>query len=431
MSLLMILWTIFLHPPPATAFLRLKLQTWFPYDSAYWIKAASKCEAELTAYLINNRTEACLTPCACAADCILNDIPGTLQSNYASAQVILGLIPAVLLMFGPSIVEVAVISTRRPLLALLIALGCPTSDLGKMFRRADIREPLNTADRSLFETRLGSYFTSETTESRHDQAKGHAVDLAMYALVLLAIANGVKISVYTDLRTISGWRCGAVFMPMLWFLLSIVEHGWGMIAARVQLWPVRPRAVTQTKTEPANLRGAHFGFTHLVSQPQETPQANLRLCNTLWPPVRLASLIVSDLYVQLPKTQPTVWSECIFWVAQACAFVHMVFGILDLSSLVFIRATESVQVFAQFALSIVLCQMVVQTQIAIMRAELAHRGGQALAADNGVSASAIAMVEGQASQGASREQMISSSVSESIRSQRSAGSRHSVQIVGY
>jgi hypothetical protein len=123
MFLLMILWVIFLHPSPATAFLRLKLQTWFPYDSAYWIKAASRCEAEITAYLINNRTEACLTPCACAADCILEDIPGTLQSNYASAQVILGLVPAVLFTIGPSIADVAVISTRRPLLAVLIWAG--------------------------------------------------------------------------------------------------------------------------------------------------------------------------------------------------------------------------------------------------------------------------------------------------------------------
>lgn len=97
MNPLPILWTIFLLPLPATAILRLKLQRWFPDDSDYWTNAASKCEAEINAYLTNNRTEVCPTPCSCAADCILNDIPGTLESNYASAQVVLGLVPAVLL----------------------------------------------------------------------------------------------------------------------------------------------------------------------------------------------------------------------------------------------------------------------------------------------------------------------------------------------
>jgi hypothetical protein len=247
MVLLTTLWAISLFPRPATAILRLKLQRWFPDDADYWTNAASKCEAEITAYLFNNRTEVCPTPCACAADCILDGIPGTLESNYASAQVVLGLIPAVLLLIGPSIAEVAVISTRRPLLAVLVALGCPTSYLGRVFRRVDVREPLDFEDRSVVGTKLGEYLigrnsanvqsvdASNTTDtpSRH-QAMGYFVDLAMYALALLAIANGVQISIYTDLRTISGWRCGALFMPMVWFLMSVVEHGWGMMAARVQ-----------------------------------------------------------------------------------------------------------------------------------------------------------------------------------------------------
>lgn len=113
--------TLLLLPLPATAILRLKLQNWFPTDRDYWIEAASKCEPKIQAYLNNNRTADCPIPCSCAADCILDDIPGTLESNYASVQVVLGLIPAVLLFIGPSVAEVAVISTRRPLLAVMIA----------------------------------------------------------------------------------------------------------------------------------------------------------------------------------------------------------------------------------------------------------------------------------------------------------------------
>jgi hypothetical protein len=368
MFLLAILWASFLLPLPTTAILRLKLQRWSPEDADYWIKADSKCEAEITSYLINNRTEVCPTPCACAADCILDGIPGTLESNYASAQVVLGLIPAVMLLIGPSIAEVAVISTRRPLSAVLVALGCPTTYLGRVFRRVDVREPLDFKDRSVVGTKLGKYLTkkysgsaaasdtSDTTQTPKHQAIGHAVDLAMYAIAFLAIANGVQISVYTDLRTISGWRCGALFMPMVWFLMSVVERGWGMIAARVQSWSAR------------NLASAHTG-----TEPQSTPQSNSKLYNMRLLLLRLQSLFRSNFYKQLSGAEPTLWSEFLFWIAQASALVHMIFDIFELSSLVFISALESVQVFARFALSIVLCQIVVQDELAIIRAEFKYQ----------------------------------------------------------
>lgn len=443
MNSLTILWAIFLLPLPATAILRLKLQRWFPDDSDYWINAASKCEAEISAYLINNRTDVCPTPCSCAADCILNDIPGTLESNYASAQVVLGLIPAVLLLISPRIAEVAVVSTRRPLLAVLIALGCPTSYLVRVFRRVDIGEPLMPTDRSIIGTMLGEYLTKRYSVNAtavgdsgiikrcHRRVTVHVVDLAMYALALLAIANGVQISIYTDLRTISGWRCGALFMPMVWFLLSIVEHGWGMIAARVQRWPDRQNAGA-IGTEPVNARtspsGSHISVPNLDSQSQTTPQSHIKLCDTQQPFPWLRSLLVSDLYTQLLKAKPTLWSESIFWIAQASALVHMIFGIFELSSLVFISALESVQVFARFALSIVLCQVVVQIELAVIGAELQNLGAYAVAASVRAPSSAIPVSE---SQTGSREQVLLSDLSGSIRSQRSGENRgHSVQAAG-
>ncbi|GAB7324086.1 hypothetical protein MBLNU13_g07474t1 [Cladosporium sp. NU13] len=432
---LTILWAIFLLPLPATAILRLKLQRWFLDDSDYWINAASKCEAEITAYLINNRTEVCPTPCSCAADCILSDIPGTLESNYASAQVILGLVPAVLLLIGPSIAEVAAISTRRPLLAVLIALGCPTSYLGRVFRRVDIREPLMLTDRSIIGTTLGGYLTkrysgnatvvdaSGMAKRCHRQVTIHVVDLAMYALALLAISNGMQISIYTDLRTISGWRCGALFMPMVWFLMGIVEHGWGMIAARVQRWPDR-QLTGATEAEPVNAHtstspsGSHVSVPNLDSQSQTAPQPHIKLCDTQKPLSWLQSLLASNLYTQLLEAQPTLWSEFIFWFAQASALVHMIFGIFELSSLVFISALESVQVFARFALSIVLCQIVVQIELAMIRAELQILGAFAVSTSIGLPGSATAIVD---SQGGSHQQILLSDVSRSIRSHGSGG----------
>lgn len=320
MFLLTLLLAAFILPLPATAILRLELQHWFPSDSAYWTNAASKCEAEITAYLINNRTEICQTPCSCAADCILDGIPGTLESNYTSAQVVLGLIPAVLILIGPSIAEVAVISTRRPLLAVLVALGCPTTYLVRVFRRVDIREPLDPTDRSVLGNTLGNYLASgdfgNTTsvigstaaKGRHHRVLSRTVDLGTYALALAAIANGVQISIYTDLRTISGWRCGALFMPMVWFLMSVVEHGWGMIAARVQTWPARKsvgsltgKGNTSQDTDPNN---PDTCIPHAGSSSRTAPQSGLRYSVTRRPQSFLRSLRYPTCTLAFPPHGP-------------------------------------------------------------------------------------------------------------------------------
>lgn len=132
---------LLLLPIPTHAILRLKFQHWFPRDASYWETAASKCSAELNSYFLDNRTVTCPTSCSCAADCILDNVPGTLESNLASVQVLLCLAPAVLIFFGLSIAEVAVVSTRRPLLTTLIALGCPPSYIARVFSPVDLREP--------------------------------------------------------------------------------------------------------------------------------------------------------------------------------------------------------------------------------------------------------------------------------------------------
>jgi hypothetical protein len=440
MLLLTPLLTLLLLPLPATAILRLKLQTWFPADAAYWAAAASKCETEITSYLINNRTETCRTPCSCAADCILDNIPGTLEANYASAQVVLGLVPAVLLLIGPSIAEVAAISTRRPLLAVLIALGCPTSYLGRVFRRVDVCEVLDERGRSLIGNTVARYSIDREKSGRSGLHPGNttrvgadimvkrrrrfmvrrAIELIMYALALLAVANGVQISVYTDLRTISGWRCGALFMPMVWFLMSVVEHGWGMIAVRVLLWSHGGHVSPDSKKTTANAYLDSTGSYTVVSPSQAGPRPYLR-CPTTHP---LRCLLNSESYTQLPLAQPTLWSELIFWIAQASALVHMIFGIFELSSLVFISALESVQVFVRFAISVVLCQIVVQIELATMRAELRYQSEQVSAASAGT----------QVAMGGSSEQIVLASLAGSVGSAGSQDSGRngggSIQVVG-
>lgn len=259
-----------------------------------------------------------------------------------------------LLLIGPSIAEVAVVCTRRPLLAVLIALGCPTSYLGRVFRHVDLREILDHADRSIVGTTLARHLadrvqiptpgldpgniacvdTGVVVKIHCHTVLSRAMDLAMYGLALLAIANGVHISIYTDFRTISGWRCGALFMPMVWFLMSVVEHGWGMIAVRVLLWSHREHSGTRRKKNiPDTVAGpidpdvstAHVGVLNTLSPSQATPDSYPKSSITQRLQSQLRSFISSDLYTCLPPAMCGVYAlvrVLLLNCASECASAH-------------------------------------------------------------------------------------------------------------
>ncbi|KAL8651552.1 MAG: hypothetical protein Q9226_004659 [Calogaya cf. arnoldii] len=309
---------LFSCAPFTQAYLRLKFQHWFPRYEQRWIKAAEPCQQQLEHYWQNNRT-IYDTPCSSAADCILQNIPGTIQSNFNSAQILLGLLPAILVNLGPTIAEVAVLSTYKPLLATLLALGSPAVNIARVFRHIDVKEPFTQPMSKT--SRVWS-----TWSARQNVVLRGPLRALSYVAALAAIANNIWNSVYLDLRTISGWRCGALLMPLVWSLLAVVVHAWGMAAIRVQ--------------SPEGFR----------------------------PSIR--SAVRTTAFRTASKGSEGVLSEMLLWVGSLFAVVHLSFGVFVLSSLVFVSAPEAIEIFLRFALSAVLCQIVVKMELGNMRCEM-------------------------------------------------------------
>lgn len=311
--------------PVCQAYLRLKFRHWFPKYEKTWIDATVVCQPELNNYYQHIVTPDCTAECACAADCLLANITGTTQSNLASAQVLLGLIPPVLVYFGPTLAEVAVLSTYRPVLAGLLALGSPAVSVGRLYGEIDVNEPYH---------RSTSVYFDCWAEWLADQSFWVKVTVQVIGFVgaIGAIANNAHNSIYLDLRTISGWRCGVLFLPLAWSLLGFGVHIFGMVAIRLRLYDERPAART---------------------------------------PI-LGVVFSSERHQCVKNSKPTRMSEVLFWFGSLAAISHMVFGILDLSSLVFISALEAFRVFVRYASSAALCQFILLLELAIMRHEVSH-----------------------------------------------------------
>ncbi|KAI4180424.1 MAG: hypothetical protein LQ346_006998 [Caloplaca aetnensis] len=302
----------------AQAYPRLKFRHWLPRYEPRWKNATASCQPRLSDYYENDRTR-CRVPCACAADCLLQDLPATIQSNFASAQVILGLLPPMLVFFGPTSTEVAALSTYRPLLAVLVALGSPAINVGNIFRHVDVREPFT---RPLSSTsRLWAAWLA-----RQNVVLRSSFSALSYMAALAAIIINVWTAVYVDLRTVSGWRCGALFMPLVWGLLGVLVHAWAMFAVR------------------GHIRGGY--------------KASVK------------PAIKSTTFQGVSTGQDTLLSETLLWLASLSAIVHILFGVLVLSSLVFISALEAVWIFWLYALSALVCHFVLSCELASMRLEL-------------------------------------------------------------
>ena len=310
--------------PFTQAILRLKFRHWFPSYDAYEVDKVTQCQPLLKNYYENNRTVACRNPCACAADCLLQGLPGTIQSNFASAQVLLGFLPATLVFVGPTIAEVAALSTYTPLLAILIALGSPAINLSRILQHIDVLAPF-TRPMSRNSRQWPMWL------ARQDMFLRIPIRMLSYIGAIAAIVFNIKNAIYTDLRTISGWRCGALFMPLVWSLLAVVVHAWGMIAIRVR---------------------SRCGYSYRPSLPYA---------------------FRSNLFLKVSSGKDCFSSELLFFIASACAPAHLVFGVLDLSSLIFISTLEALQLFVWYLFSAVLCQLILTMELAIMRYEMSRR----------------------------------------------------------
>lgn len=110
--------------------------------------------------------------------CILSNTSDYIKSSMASAQVLLGLTPTILALLGPSPMELSLLTViaKRPLLALLLALACPSVYLGRAF---DSTPPLD-----VLKERPG-----RRPQWRPKGAKRFGLVIAQYLLALGSLSN--------------------------------------------------------------------------------------------------------------------------------------------------------------------------------------------------------------------------------------------------
>ncbi|KAI0970957.1 hypothetical protein F4678DRAFT_462091 [Xylaria arbuscula] len=271
-------------------------------------------------------------------NCLLENASEYIKAASSSAQVILGVTPPILATLGATTEELAMLSVigRRPFLALLISFGNPSVYMERVF---DFRQP-----GKMLERRRGRYppYEPETPFRRR------VVAAMQYMIVLAAVANVATISWQLGLGTVCAWWSNTIFAPLVWTILSIPIHFAGIFAVRL-----RVRRIYSDEDKAVDI-----GFGQWLRM---LPTRLERFWKSEWAPavtqdeIRIKSFEESKIYV--------AWS----WLLSTATVIHILFGSLVLSGLLFIGPSDALVVIVRYVASVLACRILVTFELSGMR----------------------------------------------------------------
>ncbi|KAL9023905.1 MAG: hypothetical protein Q9196_006892, partial [Gyalolechia fulgens] len=275
-------------------------------------------------------------------DCLSTGLLPNEASNFQSAEVLLGLTPSLLTMLAPSIGEISLVSTRRRMLALLLAVANPSIYVSRLLSFNDPREYVRRTDNAFPDSMLNL-----------DGRNAAIVAFLQYALAAGAIVNVVHLSWELGFSTVIAWKCNASYIPFLWTMMPLSVHviaaaGWHL-STPVKMVNRRYAANAQQSLKP------WCKIQQMCVQEMRLPSQH--------PPLEFsASGVMHDSrgYSKL--------GIFLNELAGFGAFLHLLFGTTVFSSLMFISVLDALRVIARYIASGLICRLIVKWELAAMRA---------------------------------------------------------------
>ncbi|KAI2631597.1 hypothetical protein GGS21DRAFT_491497 [Xylaria nigripes] len=269
-------------------------------------------------------------------ECLLGNISEYIKAASASAQVILGLTPPILATLGASTDEIAMISLvgRRHLLALLLSFGNPSVYIE---RALDFRQPQELLRHA--GARCPPYRPTKPFEK-------FLLAVMQYAIAIAAVVNIATLSWQLGVGTVCSWWPNTVFAQLTWSALSIPIHLAGLLALRLRLHRKSNRGDA----------GERNGFGPWLRSLLHW------LTKSEWQPA-----VCSDKKFDTEPCDEGKFSVVWSWFLSVGTVIHIIFGSLVLSSLLFIGPQDALIVVVRYVVSVLACRAIVAFELAGMR----------------------------------------------------------------
>lgn len=306
---------------------------WYPqYRHVFESIMEEYCQAEYHGYQTEvapkDYLSGTVTP---VIDCILKNLNETRKSNMAAAAVVLGLLPTTLGLVGSTTMEVGLVALRRPFLAFLLAAGAPAVSPIRTFDYVDPKELLQKPPGSVKVFSMGP-------------TKKFAIALLQYVVAAAAVLNLATVSYQLCIRTVCSFAPETAYEPAVWAFLAVAVHIFGS-------WSVylRVRMVTG---------GSGVGRGRLWQRilREFTPSAAREE----------AELEIKD------ETYGYIF---LAWFTSMGTVLHIVYGTLLFSSIIFISTGDAVLVVVRYLSSTLVCRAIVMFELSGLRQVLDRQKG--------------------------------------------------------
>lgn len=292
------------------------------------------------------------------ADCILQNTPEIIKVRMASAQVLLGLTPSLLAVLAPGAWQTGVIAAagKRPLLALVLAAGSPTLapslTSGSGLMAALLRQSHSGGDNSqrfifppwIYKIVRDGKVGGNSVWGKVFQSTGWMI---LYIFGLASIANVGEVIWRLITHTALAFTLSDSWFLILWAALGLTVHGFGAIAVwlRIKNLP----AIYDSTGVPTNEAKSCSKGVKVDGHRRPSPS---RKCS-------------GRRRNRIEVSPPGIASMLLTWLTAIYTIVHVAFGTLVFSSILFISVLDSVTVIMRLLASVVFCRLGMEYEIAM------------------------------------------------------------------
>lgn len=304
-------------------------------------------------------------------ECILSHTSEYLKVAMTGAQVLLGVMPTILALLGPSHDEIAMLCNvgRRPLLAAGLALASPSAYFSRAF---EYSQPIEILSQD---------------KNRHEQWRPKAVhsqlliSSAEYLLTMAACYNVLDNTLQTNLRAVCAFSPDADFLPGVWLAIGVALHIAACFVCRLRLHGSRTRGTSATDTDEKDLtpqgseqsRAPSWFIKFLKSWAQ-----NLR-CLMHWIKgvgPRIVNIITTtELFpccsegydVKIHTLRETKTFLVLSWWQSTITILHILFGTLVFSGMLFVGTKDALMIVGRYIAGVAICRVILMYELAGLR----------------------------------------------------------------
>ncbi|OTA84583.1 hypothetical protein M434DRAFT_36423 [Hypoxylon sp. CO27-5] len=327
------LWGLFAAP----VFSQAHFREWFPqYRENFTSIMRNNCSSVYQDYVTGNTRGATGKSATSrpVVACVLAAVDEAGKANLASAGVVLGLLPSMLSITSSMTNEVGLIAIRRPVLALLLAVGTPSANALRTFEQPEpahlFLEP--SPFRALYPPHLSPRFQI-------------VVSAIQYLIGLGAVTNLAEVSYEVCIRTNVSWATETTYLPALWALLTMVIHVLGTTAMHLRI-----KVVNQSLSD--TVRSECIKFCPRWLEQELVPS-------------------ISQPIEKIETRRTTWWFLIASWGASIATFWQIIFGTCIFSGILFISTQDAWMVFARYWVSALCCRLIVMFEFNGMKVSLA------------------------------------------------------------